>query len=142
MSYAIIELGGRQWRVSPGIRLDVNRLTGEAGSAHVVDQVLLAFTGEQVQIGRPYVEGARVVCEVVDHRRGPKVISYKFRRRENWRKTRGHRQDLTRLLVKEISVGGEVAAAAAAEPKSRSRTAKPSDAKTATVVKKKHTLKS
>jgi large subunit ribosomal protein L21 len=136
MSYAVIELGGRQWRVVPGDKLDVNRVAGEAGASHVVEQVLLAHDGAQVQIGRPYVQGAKVVCEVVDQRRGPKVISYKYRRRENWRKTVGHRQDLTRLIVKEISVGGK--AVAAAEPKAR--TAKAAGSKTPSVVKKKHSI--
>ena len=140
MSYAVIELGGRQWRVSPGTRLDVNRVAGEAGATHVVEQVLLAQDGEGVQFGRPYVEGARVVCEVVDQHRGPKIISYKYRRRENWRKTRGSRQELTRLLVKEILLGGAASTAAEAHPKPR--TAKAAGTKTATVVKKKHALTS
>ena len=142
MSYAVIELGGRQWRVSPGTRLDINRITGEAGASHVVEQVLLAHDGQAVQIGTPYIAGVRVVCEVIDHRRGPKVITFKYRRRENWRKTRGHRQDLTRLVVKEISLGGAASSAAAAEPHAKARAAKPAGTKTATVVKKKHALKS
>ena len=103
--YAIVQLGGRQWRVEPGTRLEVNRLEGEVGSQHAVEQVLLAHDGKQVRIGRPFVSGAKVVCEVVDHPLGPKVITYKYRRRENWRKTIGHRQPLTKLVVKEIQVG-------------------------------------
>ncbi len=103
--YAIVEMGGRQWRVEPGTRLDINRITGEVGSDHAVEQVLLARDGDQVKIGRPFVSDAKVICEVVEHRKGPKVITYKFRRREHWRKTVGHRQPLTRLLVKEIQLG-------------------------------------
>jgi large subunit ribosomal protein L21 len=102
--YAIVEVGGRQWRVEPGSRLEVNRLPGDVGSQHTVDRVLLAHDGQQARIGQPFVPGAKVVCEVVDHRLGPKTISYHYRRRENWRKTVGHRQPLTRLLVKEIHV--------------------------------------
>ena len=131
--YAIIEAGGRQWKVEPGTRLEINRLTASAGQPHVVDRVLLASNGQRLEIGRPYVEGAQVVCEVVDHRQGPKRIAYHFRRRENWRKTVGHRQPLTRLLVKEIVWPG---AAPAAEPQAPpARTATPS-VRTSTVVRK------
>jgi len=107
--YAIVELGGRQWKVEPGARLEVNRLPGAVGAQHVVDRVLFAQNGERLQVGRPYVSDAKVICEVVEHRLGPKTISYHYRRRENWRKTRGHRQPLTRLVVKEIVFGEGVA---------------------------------
>jgi len=100
--YAIVEVGGRQWRVEPGTRLEINRIATAAGAPHEVERVLLAHDGTQLQIGRPHVPGAKVLCEVLDHPLGPKVISYHFRRRENWRKTVGHRQPLTRLMVKEI----------------------------------------
>jgi large subunit ribosomal protein L21 len=102
--YAILELGGRQWRVAEGTRFEVNRLPAEVGSEEAFDHVLAAHDGARLQVGRPYVPGASVRCEVVEHRKGPKVISYHFRRRENWRKTVGHRQPLTRLLVKQITL--------------------------------------
>ena len=102
--YAILELGGRQWRVEEGTRFEVNRLPAEVGSEEAFGQVLAAHDGARLLVGRPYVPGASVRCEVVEHRKGPKVISYHFRRRENWRKTVGHRQPLTRLLVKQISL--------------------------------------
>ena len=102
--YAIVEVGGRQWRVEPGMRLKVNRLPTAVGGHHVVDRVLLASDGKTVQVGRPYCEGAKVLCEVVELPRGPKLRSYKFRRRENYRRTIGHRQDLTTLLVKDITL--------------------------------------
>ncbi len=127
--YAIIEVGGRQWKVEPGTRLEVNRVPAAVGSAHAVERVLLAYDGTQLQVGRPYVEGAKVLCEVIEHRQGPKTISYHFRRRENWRNTKGHRQPLSRLVVKEIVCGGGAgtgsqatvakAEAAAAAPKKR-----------------------
>lgn len=103
--YAIVEVGGRQWKVEPGARLEVNRLPDAVGAQHVVDRVLFAQNGERLQVGRPYVADAKVICEVVEHRLGPKTISYHYRRRENWRKTVGRRQRLTRLLVKEIVFG-------------------------------------
>ncbi|HEX9780337.1 MAG TPA: 50S ribosomal protein L21 [bacterium] len=103
--YAIVELGGRQWRVEPGTRVETNRVAAEVGAPFTAERVLLASDGGQVRVGRPYLEGVKVVFEVLEHRRGPKVISYHYRRRENWRKTRGHRQPLTRLQVKEIALG-------------------------------------
>jgi large subunit ribosomal protein L21 len=71
-----------------------------------LDQVLLANDGTTTTIGQPYLKGAQVLCEILEHKKGPKVITYKFRRRENFRRTRGHRQSLTRLLVKDISLKG------------------------------------
>ncbi len=120
--YAIIELGGRQWKVETGTQFDINRVSTAVGGQHAVERVLLAHDGHALQVGRPYVQGAKVVCEVLAHRLGPKVISYHFRRRENWRKTVGHRQPLSRLVVKEIVFGGgsavaEAPAKAVAKPK-------------------------
>ena len=105
--YAIVEVGGRQWKVEPGTRLAINRIAGAVGSQHAVERVLLACDGAQVQVGRPHVQGVKVVCVVLAHSLGPKTISYHFRRRENWRKTVGHRQPLTQLLVKDILIGTE-----------------------------------
>ena len=105
--YAVVEAGGRQWKVEPGTQLEINRIAAEAGSPHALEHVLLAHDGAVLQIGRPYLEGAKVVCEVVAHHLGAKTISYHFRRRENWRKTVGHRQPLTRLVVKDILLGAE-----------------------------------
>ena len=126
--YAIVEAGGRQWKVEPGTRLDVNRVSATVGGLHTLDRVLLAHDGTQLKVGRPVVAGAQVVCEVVDHRLGPKVISYHFRRRENWRKTVGHRQQLTRLLVKDIVLAGQAAqqeSAAKTPAKPRAKAAAP-----------------
>ena len=102
--YAIVEVGGRQWKVEAGTRLQVNRLVAEVGAQHAIGQVLLARVGDHVQVGQPFVAGAQVLCEVLEHPKGPKVISFKYRRRENWRRTVGHRQPLTRLLVKDIQL--------------------------------------
>src|SRR3989338_222047 len=100
--YAVIEVGGRQWKVEAGTRLDVNRIDRAVGGQVPIDRGLVAHDGAQLRGGRPYVPGATVAYEVVEHRLGPKEISYHFRRRENWRKTVGHRQPLTRLVVKDI----------------------------------------
>ena len=119
--YAIVELGGRQWKVEPGTRLDVNRVASAIGDQLSVEQVLLAHDGTRPHVGRPYVQGAKVTCEVVEHRQGPKEISYHFRRRENWRKTVGSRQPLTRLVVKDIVLPGT---SASAEPMAQAVTAR------------------
>ena len=102
--YAIVEAGGRQWRVEPGTQLLVNRVAGAIGSQHVLTHVLLTHDGKAVTVGRPYITGGQVLCEVLEHKLGPKVITYKFTRRENFRRTKGHRQQETKLLVKAIKV--------------------------------------
>ncbi len=143
--YAIIEVGGHQWKVSPGTQLDINRVPTAVGAQHAVERVLLASDGQQVHVGRPYLPGAQVICEVLSHRLGEKTISYHFRRRENWRKTVGHRQPLTRVIVKDIRVSetatAEVPAQAAATVKPRARKARAPET-AATIVKKARTPKS
>ena len=132
--YAIIETGGRQWKVEPGTRLEINRIAAEVGATHTVERVLLAQDGKQVRAGQPYLAGAKVVCEVLAQPLGPKVISYHYRRRENWRKTVGHRQPLTRLLVKEIQIEGMSTTGAASEPapaKAKAESPKPRTRKVA-----------
>jgi large subunit ribosomal protein L21 len=107
MKYVIVEVGGRQWRVEAGQQVTVNRLSAAAGGQHVVERVLLASDGKSVRVGQPYVAGARVLCEVLGHAQGPKTVTYKFRRRENYRRTRGHRQGFTTLLVKDIQINDD-----------------------------------
>ena len=101
-TYAIVWTSGRQYRVSPGDQIEVNRLAEALGGAVVFEQVLLARADGRLSIGQPFVLGAKVVCEVVSHGRGPKTIAFKYRRRDHYKRKVGHRQDLTRLLVKEI----------------------------------------
>ncbi len=137
--YAIIEVGGRQWKVEQGTRLDINRIPGEAGAQLSVERVLFAHDGAEVHVGRPYVDGASVLCEVLEHRQGPKTIAYHFRRRENWRKTVGARQPLTRLVVKEIRLPGGAAAPAQSAAVPAKASAKP--ARVSRVTRKKPTLK-
>ena len=103
--YAVIEVSGRQVRVEPGTRLTINRVATAAGKPYTAERVLLASDGKSVKVGQPYCAGAKVICEVLEHSKGPKVITYKFRRRENFRRTRGHRQPLSKLLVKSIELG-------------------------------------
>jgi large subunit ribosomal protein L21 len=105
MSYAIIQSGGRQFRVQPGDVIDVELLGVETGKKTSFDEVLLAADDSGVKIGDPLVKGAKVMAEVLeDVRKAPKVVSYKFKRRKGYHRTVGHRQKLTRVKVGEIKL--------------------------------------
>ena len=101
LQQAIIRTGGKQYRVSPGSVLKVEKLPAAAGAV-IEFEVLLAGQGDAVRIGTPLVAGARVVGEVVSHGRGPKLIVYKFRKRTNYRKKQGHRQAYTEVKITAI----------------------------------------
>ena len=101
--FAIIETGGKQLRVEPSQVIDIERLTFDKDAKEIVlDRVLLAGKGDSLAIGTPFLEGAKVLCEYLGEEQGPKVISFKIRRRKNYRKKIGHRQLFSRLRVKEI----------------------------------------
>ena len=113
--YAVIKTGGKQYRVTEGETLKVEKLDAEEGATVEFDRVLMIVVGEQVQIGAPYVEGARVMATVKAQGRGPKVRIVKFRRRKHYRKTQGHRQSYTELKIGGIS-GAGVAVASMPNP--------------------------
>ena len=115
MTYAIVEIGGTQIRVEPGRFYDINLLSAEPESDYAIDKVLLVNNDDEVTIGRPYIEGATVEGTVMRHRRGKKIIVYKMKPKKKTRKKRGHRQELTRLMINSISMNGSVVAAAEAE---------------------------
>jgi large subunit ribosomal protein L21 len=100
--YAVIETGSKQYRVSAGDRLEVERLAVEAGQAVNFDRVLLVSNDGKVTVGSPTVPSAAVTADVVEHIRGEKKIAYKMKRRKGYRKTIGHRQELTVVKIKEI----------------------------------------
>jgi len=108
--YAVIKTGGKQYRVAEGETLKVEKLDVEEGAAMEFDQVLMIADGDQIQVGAPYVEGARVTATVQSQGRGPKVLIVKFRRRKHYRKTQGHRQSYTELKIGGISGAGVAAA--------------------------------
>ena len=112
MTYAIIEAGGTQLKVEPGRFYDINLLPVEAESNYTVDKVLLVNNDDEITVGQPYIEGATVEGTVLRHRRGKKVIVYKMQPKKKTRKKRGHRQELSRLMINSISIGGSVIAAA------------------------------
>lgn len=102
--YAIVSINGIQTRVSPDEVVDVPRLTGDPGASLTFDQVLLVADGDRIAVGRPFVQGASLVAEVVEHFRGPKLRIFKFKRRRDYRRRRGHRDEVTRLRVTSIKV--------------------------------------
>lgn len=99
--YAVIKTGGKQYRVSEGQRLYVEKLAGKAGDKVTLDQVLLVG-GDSPKIGQPLVAGASVSAEIVDQARGKKIVIFKFRRRKNYRRKTGHRQPYTELKITGI----------------------------------------
>lgn len=100
--YAVLETGGKQYRVATGDKLEVERLGVDVGQAVTFDRVLLVSRDGQFSVGAPTVNGARVVADVVEHKRGDKVVIWKMKRRKGYHKKQGHRQELTVIQVKEI----------------------------------------
>ena len=101
--FAVIVSGGKQYRVQEGQTLKVEKLTAEAGAAVDFDRVLLVSNGDDVKVGAPVVEGAKVSAEVVSHGRGDKVKIIKFRRRKHHMKRQGHRQWFTEIKITAIN---------------------------------------
>lgn len=103
--YAVIKTGGKQYRVSQDDVILVERLDGDAETKIEFAEVFAVGSGDSVSIGAPTVAGAKVVGEVVEQTRGPKLIAFKKRRRKHSRRRKGHRQDLTKVRIVEI-IGG------------------------------------
>jgi large subunit ribosomal protein L21 len=101
--YAVITTGGKQYRVEPGETIEVEKLGIEAGTTIEVSDVLLVADGATVAVGAPHVAGAKVTAQVVDEKKGPKLIIYKYRRRKGYRRKTGHRQIYTRLKITGIT---------------------------------------
>jgi len=100
--YAVLETGGKQYRVAAGDTLEIGRLAGESGKPVTFDRVLLVNRDGKVAVGAPTVSGASVVADVVEHKRGDKKLTFKMKRRKGYHKTIGHRQELTVVKIKEI----------------------------------------
>ncbi len=105
--YAIVKTGGKQYRVAPQDVIEVEKLKGEPGATVVLDQVLMVATDSGLQVGTPFVDGASVACELVEQKRGPKIIIFKKKRRKHYRRKKGHRQHYTVLRVLEILTDGK-----------------------------------
>jgi large subunit ribosomal protein L21 len=100
--YAVVETGGKQYRAAPGEFVDVERLPAEVGEKITLDRVLMIADGENVTVGRPYIEGAQVITTVVAQRRHRKVLFFHYVPKKRQRKKHGHRQYFTRLRVEQI----------------------------------------
>ncbi len=100
--YAVVETGGKQYRVSVGQRLSVERLEGQVGGEVVLDKVLLISQGEEMKVGRPTVAGAQVVGRITAQGKAKKIVVFKHKRRKDYRLTKGHRQRQTTLEILEI----------------------------------------
>ncbi|MFN2166268.1 MAG: 50S ribosomal protein L21 [Anaerolineae bacterium] len=102
--YAVVQTGGKQYRVAPGDWLETEKLAGEVGEQIVLDDVLLVHDGENALIGQPQVEGAKVLATIKAQHKGRKVIVFKYRPKQRYRRKKGHRQQLTRLHIDAIEI--------------------------------------
>jgi large subunit ribosomal protein L21 len=113
MTYAIIETGGKQLRVEPGRFYDIELLSANPDETLTIEKVLFVQHNDGVTIGQPFVDGAKVEGTVMRHLRGRKVLVYKMKPKKKTRKKRGHRQEITRLMINSISLNGSVLASQA-----------------------------
>jgi large subunit ribosomal protein L21 len=100
--YAVLETGSKQYRVAAGDTLEIERLETEVGKPFTFDRVLLVNSDGKLSVGAPTVDGARVVADVVAHKRGEKKLTFKMKRRKGYHKTIGHRQELTIVKITDI----------------------------------------
>lgn len=100
--YAIVETGGKQYRLAEGQLVDVEKLDGEPDAEVVLDKVLLVEKDGDVKVGTPHVSGAKVIAKVVKQAKAPKVLVFKYKPKKRYRKKFGHRQPYTRLQVEKI----------------------------------------
>ena len=120
--YAIIECGGKQYKVQEGDLLRVEKLDAEVGSSVSIEKVLL-IGGEKTTIGAPFVEGAKVSCKVLNHDKEKKILVYHYKAKKNIRKTYGHRQPFTSLLIEKIENTGKAKKAKKADAAEQSEVA-------------------
>ena len=102
--YAIVEAGGKQYKVTPGQVIDIESMSVE-GDTVELERVYLVSDGDNVSVGKPTVEGAKVIANVVDEGKGKKVLVFKYKPKVRYRRKKGHRQPYTRLAIKEIVAG-------------------------------------
>ena len=102
--YAIIKTGGKQYKVSEGVEIIVEKLDVEEGAQVTFDEVLAVVDGENVKVGRPKVEGAKVTGTVVKNGKGPKIRIFKYKHKTNYRRRMGHRQPFTKVKIDKVAV--------------------------------------
>ncbi len=128
--YAVIHTGGKQYRVAKNDVIEVEKLPGEAGETIDLGEVLMLGDGAEATIGAPLVDGARVRATILEQMRGPKIIVFKKKRRKNYRRKKGHRQDLTVLRITDIVAAEAKPAKAKPKAKPAAKEAKPAKAET------------
>ncbi|MDA3900574.1 MAG: 50S ribosomal protein L21 [Spirochaetes bacterium] len=101
--YAIVEIGGKQYKVEKGMSIDIEKVKAEANSTLTIDKVLMVVDGENVSVGKPYVSGASIKASVVGEVKGKKVLGVKFKKRKNYTRTVGHRPLFLTLKIDELS---------------------------------------
>jgi large subunit ribosomal protein L21 len=109
--YAVIKTGGKQYRVTPGDEVKFEKLAGGEGEIVTFEQVLLTSDGEKVLLGHPYIEGSKVVGRITRQGKNKKIMVFKYRRRKGYRRTRGHRQHFTLVMIDTIETQPEKGAA-------------------------------
>ena len=119
--YAVVKTGGKQYRVAKDDKIIVDHIDAEAGDSVILDQVLMMADGDKLTVGTPTVSGAAVGATVLRQTRGPKIMVFRRKRRKNFRRVRGHRQDLTLLQINDIAADGKVKAPA--KPKAEAKAA-------------------
>jgi len=134
--FAVIKTGGKQYRVAANDLLKVEKVAGEAGDVVEFAEVLVVGKGADATFGAPVVEGALVTAEVVEQGRAAKVIAFKKRRRQNSKRTRGHRQELTTVRISEILTDGAKPKKAATKVEGKAAPKKAKKVKKATAKKK------
>ncbi|MBL7069096.1 MAG: 50S ribosomal protein L21 [Candidatus Omnitrophica bacterium] len=102
--YVIVETGGKQYRLSKNDTFEAELINGAPGKAVKLDNVLLYSDGKKVEVGKPYLKSVKVDCQILGNMRSKKTISFKYKRRKDSRRKIGHRQNLTRLRVKDIKI--------------------------------------
>lgn len=102
MTYAVIRSGGKQYTVREGDSLKVEKLAGEPGESLEIADVLMVSDGDSITVGAPLVTGAKVMAEIVEHGKGEKIVIFKYKPKVRYRKRTGHRQQFTKLAIKQI----------------------------------------
>ncbi len=124
--FAVIKTGGKQYKVAKDDVITVERLAGEAGGSVSFEQVLM-LGGDETKVGAPVIEGASVSGEIVEQTRGDKIIVFKKKRRQNYRRKKGHRQDLTVVRITDILGSGKPKRAAKSKAKPKAKAEKPAE---------------
>ena len=130
--YAVVKTGGKQYRVAKDDVLTIEKLDGEAGAVIELQEVLAMDDGKGLTIGTPMIDGARVAATVLEQKKSDKVLIFKKKRRKNYRRTKGHRQQVTVIRISDILAKGKKAAADAPAKKAPTKAKAPAKAKAST----------